>query len=68
MDKLSPEQAAILSHAAHRSPHGLYCGDSPEMQYLVKRGLMKSKGRVPWCPGEYFKITAKGQQLAPNQE
>ena len=53
----SPEHKAILAHTAFRNPKGFFCGDSPEMQDLVRLGFMKRHGKISWCPDEYFEIT-----------
>lgn len=58
---LTSEQVAILDHTANRATRGLFCGDSEDMQRLVALGLMKSAGRVAWCPDEYFRITSEGR-------
>ena len=61
--KLNKEQMEILDHATHRAADGFYCGDSPDMQVLVAAGLMKSAGRKPFVPDEYFSITRKGHDI-----
>ena len=61
--KLNKEQLAILDHTAHRAPRGLYCGDSPDMQYLIRAGLMESAGHKTFVPDEYFRITPKGRAV-----
>lgn len=58
---LTSEQVAILDHTVNRAARGLFCGDSDDMQILVKHGLMRSAGRVSWCPEEYFRITDLGR-------
>jgi hypothetical protein len=60
---LNAEQRAILDHTAHRAAGGLYCGDSPDMQELVKAGLMVSAGRKAFVTDEYFKMTSKGREV-----
>ncbi len=60
--KLNNEQRDILDHTANRAAQGLYCGDSPDMQSLVKHGLMVSAGRKSFVPDEFFSITTKGKQ------
>jgi|688.fasta_scaffold432101_2 hypothetical protein len=57
---LTTEQIAILDHTTYRAARGCFCGDSPDMQVLVAAGLMKSAGRIPICPDEYFRITLEG--------
>jgi len=59
--KLNREQLDILDHTEHRAAYGLFCGDSPDMQELVKDGLMVSAGRKSFVPDEYFRITGKGR-------
>ena len=59
--KLNKEQIAIMEHTNNRTVNGLYCGDSPDMQTLVKAGLMRSVGRVVFVPDPYFRLTNKGQ-------
>lgn len=59
----SPEQLAIIDHTLHRAANGLFCGDGPEMKRCVAAGWMVSAGTVPWCPDEYFAVTAAGRQL-----
>ncbi len=66
--KLTRDHLAILDHTEHRAARGLYCGDSPEIQELVRRGLMASAGRKSFVPDEYFRITAAGREtLAARQ-
>ena len=60
---LTPKQFDILHHTMHRAARRCYCGDSSDMQALVSRGLMKSLGKVAWCPDEYFTVTAAGAAL-----
>ena len=59
--QLNSEHIEILDHTAHRTPRGMFYGDSPAMQELVVAGLMKSGGRVPWCGDEYFLMTGAGR-------
>lgn len=60
--KLTTEQFNILHHTRFTaSIPSVFCGDSPAMQELVTLGLMKSEGKRPWCPDEYFRITASGR-------
>lgn len=51
----------ILDHTVHRAPGGMYCGDSAEMQELVKLGLMASAPRASFVPDPYFRITDMGR-------
>ena len=60
--EITKEQWHILDHTAHRAANGFFCGDSPDMQVLVKMGLMRSVGRKAGCPDEYFALTTKGRQ------
>ena len=57
---LTSEQLDILRHTQHHAVGKRYCGDSPAMQALVALGLMRSLGKVSWCPDEYFTITTGG--------
>jgi hypothetical protein len=60
---MTPNQLGIIDHTLHRaSVPGLFCGNSPDMQALVRLGYMASAGRVSWVPDEYFRITAAGRQ------
>jgi hypothetical protein len=60
--KLNKEQLAILDHVVNRAAGDVYCGDSPDMQVLVKQGMMKSAGMKSFVPDEYFRITDKGRE------
>jgi hypothetical protein len=53
----------ILDHTINRAAGGRYCGTSPVMLELCEAGLMKSAGRVQWCPDEYFTVTSYGRQV-----
>jgi len=66
-DEMNREQLAILDHTAHRAAGGFYCGDSPDMQELVKDGLMVSAGRKSFVPDEYFRMTGKGREAMREQ-
>lgn len=59
---MTREEFSILDHTLHRASSGRYCGDSPEMQSLVKAGLMRSLGKASWCPDEFFAITEEGRE------
>ena len=61
--KMNEEKVAIMEHTITHSANGLYCGDSPDMQYLVKHGLMGSQGKTGFCPDEYFYITPLGRKV-----
>lgn len=58
---LSKEQVDILLHTKYRAARGRYCGDSPDMQGLVRHGLMEFAGRVPGVPDPYFRLTEAGK-------
>lgn len=58
---MTNEQIAILDHTLHRAAGNVYCGDSPDMQGLVKLGYMVSLGKPKWSCGEYFRITQAGR-------
>ena len=61
--ELTENQIGIMHHTKYRaSVPGAYCGDSPDMQVLVRLGLMKSLGKVSWCPDEYFGLTTEGHE------
>ena len=64
--KLNQEQIEILKHTTNRAANGLYCGNSPDMQELVKSGLMVSAGFKSFVPDEYFQITKQGKQELDN--
>lgn len=65
---LTNEQLSILDHTTHRAPRGMFCGGGKDMDFLVSIGLMKSAGRVSWCPDEYFCITTKGAEVLRNSK
>jgi hypothetical protein len=50
-----------MEHTSSRAAGGLYCGDSKDMQELVKVGFMASAGKKSFVPDEYFKLTNKGR-------
>ena len=58
---MKEEQIEILKHTVSGAAGGLYCGDSKDMQGLVKAGLMESAGRKSFVPDEFFRITASGR-------
>jgi hypothetical protein len=64
---ITKEQLSIMKHTKFRAARGMYCGDSPAMQGLVRDGLMKSAGKVAWCPDEYFFLTPKGSAALMEQ-
>jgi len=62
---MNKNQLEILQHTVSRAAGGLFCGDSPDMQALVKEGLMISYTnlwRKSFVPDEYFSITSKGRE------
>ena len=65
---MNGEQIEIMKHTADNR---FYCGDSPEMKELVKKGMMESAGRKSFVPDEYFALTKSGKDylsdLAINQ-
>jgi len=60
--ELTNAQKSILDHTAHKAAGNFYCGDSKEMQELVRLGLMESAGTKSFCPDEYFKLTRAGRE------
>ena len=60
--ELNREQREILSHTMYRAAGKRYCGDSEDMQALVKAGYMKPCGTASWCPDPFFTITAEGRK------
>lgn len=62
--ELTQNQKDILNHTATRTANRLYCGDSPDMQILVKKGLMQYAGKTAFCPDKYFRLTPRGKQIA----
>jgi len=59
---ITKNQREILEHTAYRAAGGFYCGDSDDLQELVRLGLMESAGKKPFVPDEYFKLTGKGRE------
>ena len=59
---LTKNQIDILEHTASRAANGHFCGDSEDMQELVKLGFMVSVGKVAFCPDEFFRLTKKGRE------
>ena len=59
---MNKEERAILDHTVSGASGGMYCGDSPEMQNLLRLGFMVSVGRKSFVPDEYFAITSKGRR------
>ena len=66
-ETLSSEERDILLHTMHRAAGGLYCGSSPEMITLIKRGLMVYAGRKSLVPDPYYRITPKGCEAIREQ-
>ncbi len=60
--ELTKSQKDIIDHTLHRTANGLYCGNSDDMQVLVKAGLMYKAGSTGFCPDEYFGVTAAGRK------
>ena len=56
MKDFNEEMMEILKHT-EKNNSGLFCGDSPDMQKLVKLELMESAGRKSSVPDEYFRLT-----------
>ncbi len=65
--KLTQKQWDILDHTAHRTARGFYCGNSEDMQTLVRLGLMVSAGWKSFVPDEYFKLTSAGRKTLKSQ-
>lgn len=66
--KLTKEQWSILDHTLHRAANRRYCGDSPAMEGLVRRGLMTCLGKASWCPDKFFTITGAGREAHRQKE
>lgn len=60
--ELSANQRDIMDHTAHRTANGRYCGNSDDMQILVRLGFMHPIGKTSFCPDEYFCLTRKGRE------
>lgn len=58
--ELTKEQIDILDHTVNRATGSRFCGGGTVMDSLVKLGLMRSIGRVSWCPDEFFTVTDMG--------
>lgn len=54
------EEMDVLRHTIRNRR---YCGETPVVRSLVDKGLMKSVGRVDWCPDEYFAVTDAGRDM-----
>ena len=59
---MTEEQIQIMKHTDSRAACGLYCGDSPDMQDLVKKGFMVLVGGKSFVPDPYFALTNKGKK------
>lgn len=59
---LTKEQFEILEHTANRTANRMYCGDSEDMQVLVKLGLMEDVGMTGYCPDKFFSLTGAGRK------
>lgn len=57
------KQLEILKHANRPESHGQFVGESPEMDELVERGMMKDIGRPSWCPDTFYQITQSGRDF-----
>ncbi len=60
--EITQEQRDIMEHTAHRAAFGRYCGDSKDMQVLVRIGFMHPIGKTGFCPDEYFCLTRNGRE------
>ena len=63
METLTKEQIEILKHTKYGAANRHFCGDSEDMQVLVKLGLMKPIGKKSFVPDEYFTLTTKGLEV-----
>lgn len=62
MSKLTKTQIDILDHTRNRAANNLFCGDSADMQCLIRMGLMYNAGIKSFCPDEFFALTEKGRR------
>ncbi len=60
---ITNNQREILDHTAYRAAGNFYCGDSDDMQELVRLGLMTPAGKKPFVPDEYFTLTGAGRKV-----
>ena len=60
---ITNNQREILDHTAHRAAGDFYCGDSSDMQELIRLGLMKPVGKKSFVPDKYFSLTDKGRRF-----
>ena len=68
MSKLTKSQFEIIDHTLHRTANALYCGNSDDMQVLVKLGFMYKAGSTGFCPYDYFGVTAAGRKALSKAE
>lgn len=64
---MTNDEFEVLYHTRFRAARGLYCGDPPAMKSLVASGYMVSRGKVSWCPDEYFAITDAGDKALEDE-
>ncbi len=62
MSAITNSQREIMVHTAERAAYGRFCGDSEDMQVLVRLGFMHPIGKTGFCPDEYFCLTRKGRE------
>lgn len=55
--EITKEHIEILKHT---EKHGLYCGDSKEMQELCAFKMMEFAGKKSFVPDSYYKLAADG--------
>ena len=65
--ELTSDQREIMEHTVNRAAYGRFCGNSDDMQVLVRVGFMHPIGKTGFCPDEYFCLTRKGRE-AMNEE
>lgn len=61
--KMTEEEYQILDHTINNTAKLRFCGDSVEMQNLIKHGLMTYFGRFPVVPQKYFTVTDAGIKM-----
>lgn len=57
---ITANQFDILDHTQHNAAGNCFCGDSDDMQVLIRLGLMRLVGKKPFVPDPYFTITRAG--------
>jgi hypothetical protein len=62
MSELTKPQKNIIDHTLHRTANSLFCGNSDDMQELVRLGFMYEAGTTGFCPDEYFGVTVAGRK------